>query len=75
MKKIITEKSSIRLIILGVIFIIISLIFFLWNNLSFSLTSSIDNEKFSHFGDFIGGIVGSLWALAGVFLFYVALKD
>lgn len=26
------------------------------------------------FGDFFGGVVGSLWALAGVFLYFSALK-
>ncbi len=30
-------------------------------------------ENFAKFGDFIGGLVGSLWAFAGVLLFYVAL--
>lgn len=37
-----------------------------WNNLDVNATGL--------FGDFFGGVVGSLWALAGVFLYFSALK-
>lgn len=37
--------------------------------------SKVNAEKIAQFGDFIGGIVGSLWSLAGVILFYVALTE
>lgn len=35
----------------------------------------VNSDKIGHFGDFVGGVVGSLWALAGVILFYIALQD
>lgn len=50
------------------------LIFFLWKS-PFSIDVPIDHGKFGTFGDFIGGVFGSAWALAGVVLFYIALKD
>jgi hypothetical protein len=35
----------------------------------------LNEEKIGQFGDFIGGIIGSIFSLAGVILFYVALKE
>lgn len=35
----------------------------------------IDLDKVGAFGSFIGGLVGSLWSLAGIFLLFQALKD
>jgi len=66
--------------ILAIVFIaigiLISLLFLLiilkqeyLNNAIFDLT------KLSDFGSFIGGIVGSLWSLAGVLLIFQALTD
>lgn len=58
----------------GIVFIILAaLIFILLGNWNFSKT--LNEEKIAQFGDFIGGIIGSLFSLAGVILFYVALKE
>ena len=58
----------------GIIFIIMAaIIFIVLGNWNFSKT--LDEEKIAQFGDFIGGIIGSLFSLAGVILFYVALKE
>lgn len=38
-------------------------------------SNPIKPDKVGQFGDLIGGLVGSLWALAGVLFFYVALKE
>lgn len=40
-----------------------------------SLSSKIQADKFGQFGDVIGGFIGSIWSLAGVILFYVALTE
>lgn len=69
------EKTSIILIFIGVILTGIALLFFLWSDIDFTISKSINSEKFGQFGDFIGGIVGSIWALAGVLLFYIALTE
>ncbi|NVJ47271.1 MAG: hypothetical protein HWE07_09090 [Cytophagia bacterium] len=59
----------------GIILFIIGLIFFLWQDFKVDLNNTINSTKFGQFGDFIGGIIGSMWALSGVILFYVALTD
>jgi hypothetical protein len=56
-----TEKTSLGLVVLGILTAIVGIGLFGFN---------IDVGKL---GDYIGGIAGSIWALAGVILFYVAL--
>jgi hypothetical protein len=69
-----TEKNSKNLLWLGVFFFFIGIVFFLWQE-SYSLNNKINSEKIAQFGDFFGGIIGSIWSLAGVILFYVALTE
>jgi hypothetical protein len=73
--KIFSEKTSKILMIIGIILFVIGVILFFWKNLSLNISQQIDSNKFSQFGDFVGGIIGSLWAFAGVILFYVALNE
>lgn len=71
-----SEKTALISILVGfVIFIISALIFFIKGSWSFSFNTEISEEKIGQYGDFIGGIIGSLFSLVGVILFYVALKD
>ena len=49
-------------------------VFFSWKE-SLSFGVEIDSAKFGTFGDFIGGVLGSIWSLCGVWLFYFALKE
>ncbi|QPB85365.1 hypothetical protein CWC22_020285 [Pseudoalteromonas rubra] len=50
------------------------IVLFLWNeNLNSDLR--INAGKFGVFGDFFGGVVGSIWTLCSVLLFYNALKE
>lgn len=72
--KILSEKNSIRLLATGVILFFLGIILFLWQE-SFSFNKEVNSEKFSQFGDFISGIIGSIWSLAGVILFYLALTE
>lgn len=67
-----SRHTSFWTIVLGLSLIIISIIVFSWSE-SFSTSDPIKSEKIGQLGDFIGGIVGSIWALSGVILFYVAL--
>lgn len=73
--KIFTEKSSKYLIGFGIILLFSGLILFLWRDSNFDLDLPIDKQKFGQFSDYFGGIIGSIWGLAGVILFYVALTD
>lgn len=47
---------------------------YMWQE-SFSASVPINDGKFGTFGDFVGGVLGSLWSLCGVILFYLALKE
>ncbi|WP_143148036.1 putative phage abortive infection protein [Algibacter luteus] len=74
MKKTLTEKNSKLLLWIGLILFIAGIGVFFYKE-SILLDSKVNAEKIAQFGDFIGGIVGSLWSLAGVILFYVALTE
>lgn len=68
------KTSQVTAIIFGIlgILIVVTYVILLWLQGYYS-GDKIILEKFASFGDFIGGLVGSLWAFAGVLLFYVAL--
>lgn len=74
MKNILSEKNSVRLLWFGILLFLLGVIIFIWKE-TFSTQEQINSEKFSQFGDLIGGIIGSIWSLAGVILFYVALTE
>lgn len=74
MGKTLTERNSKILLWIGLTFFIVGIAVFLYQeNILFD--EKVNAEKVAQFGDFIGGIVGSLWSLAGVILFYVALTE
>lgn len=64
------------LIILSILFILIGTFLFIIFiiNLDYSFWEPQQIENSGIIGDFIGGIVGSIWALVGVFLFFSAIK-
>jgi hypothetical protein len=69
-----SEKLGLILAGIGLISIVItSIIFIILGDWTFSKT--LNESKVGQFGDFIGGVVGSLFALSGVILYYVALKE
>lgn len=69
-----TEKNSKFLLWTGLILFAIGIGLFFWKE-TIGFDNRINSEKVAQFGDFIGGIVGSLWSLAGIILFYVALTE
>ncbi len=70
-----SEKTTKILIFIGAIIFASLPFIYLWNEPFFDFNVAINKEYFGQFGDFATGVVGSIWALAGVILFYVALKD
>lgn len=68
------ERFSKGLVIAGFSLIAVSAVMFFWQS-SVDINKPLDSQLFEQYGTFIAGAVGSLWALAGVLLFYVALKD
>ncbi len=69
-----TEKNSKILLWIGILLFFGGSFIFMYKE-SFNLNTKIDSTKIAQFGDFIGGVIGSLWSLAGVILFYVALNE
>lgn len=53
--------------------LLVATIFIFFSSWSFS--KIIDESILGVFGDFIGGVIGSILALAGIILYYVALKE
>lgn len=69
------DNFILTLILIGVVGTVVGAIFFLWHEPILVTEAKINSEKIAQFGDFIGGFFGSIWALAGVFLFYKALTE
>lgn len=73
-RSIFSEKGGLILAGIGFLFIIGgAFVFIKFGNWTFS--NIINEEKIGQYGDFIGGVVGSIFALSGVILYYVALKE
>lgn len=73
---VLSEKAALGSIILGLTILAASIFIFLFRgSWDFSLNHQISEEKIGQFGDFVGGLIGSLFTLVGVILFYVALRD
>lgn len=71
----ISERFSKILIFLGSLILIFALVLFCYKAVLFNTNVPIKTDVFGQFGDVIGGVVGSLWALAGVILFYLGLME
>lgn len=68
-----SEKVSKLLVYIGLGILLLGGLFFMYNELnSLSFNEKINSEKVAQFGDFIGGLVGALWSLAGFILIYLA---
>ncbi|MFJ5480220.1 putative phage abortive infection protein [Pectobacterium carotovorum] len=75
LKFLISEKFSKVLIFLGFILIIVFVVSFAYKAILFNFDIPIKTDVFGQLGDVIGGVTGSLWALAGVILFYAGLME
>lgn len=69
------EIFSLTLVGIGVLLLAVFTFLFCYKNINFSTLATIRSDVFGQFGDIVGGVVGSLWALAGVILFYTGLKE
>ncbi|MFD1314244.1 putative phage abortive infection protein [Namhaeicola litoreus] len=68
-------KTAKILFWVGLGLLIPGLIIFFWGESFLNFDEQIKSDKIGQFGDFVGGLIGSLWAAAGFILFYVALKE
>ncbi|MGY0613566.1 putative phage abortive infection protein [Vibrio sp. FJH11] len=71
----VSERFSKVLIFLGVFLLIVFLLSFSYKSIFFNFDVPIKTDVFGQFGDIVGGVIGSLWALAGVILFYAGLTE
>ena len=69
-----TERTSKILLWSGIGLLAIGTVIFFWKE-SLTPNEPINAEKIGQFGDFIGGLVGAVWSLGGIILFYVALRE
>lgn len=72
-KQLTFQNFAFLLIGLGIIILIGTLIAYACGGY-IQLSGDIDPALSGQFGDFVGGVVGAVWALAGVILFYQTLK-
>ncbi len=72
--KISYESAAMALIWVGVALVVISVLFFLWDAVPSFGGKDVTFQRYGNLGEYIGGIVGSFWSLAGVILFYEALR-
>ena len=77
--KFLNEKTGTKFIVAGIIIAAVSVVYFIVKRVAFNGVSAqnflVSAEKAADFGGFIAGIVGVIWSLAGVILFYVSLRD
>src|SRR5690606_19736242 len=75
-----TEFWTTLIKVFAVLSIVFGLIFFIIAIYKFSTLydvtdgTGIDMSGSGQIGDFIGGILGPIWSLTGILLFYIALK-
>ena len=74
MKKNKTRERN-KVAFLSFCLIAIGIILVVYAFFNFPKIATSNEISYGVFGDFIGGIVGSVWALAGVLLFYAALHE
>ncbi|MCD4677623.1 MAG: putative phage abortive infection protein [Desulfobacula sp.] len=70
----VSEYTAKVFIICGLCIVLIGLLIFGFREYLFNFSSAIKSDKIGQLGDFVGGISGSMWALAGVILFYKAMN-
>lgn len=68
------EKAALYLTILAVSIIIVGATIFITNG-SWKLSSTLNETIVGQFGDFVGGLSGTLIGLVGIILYYSALKE
>ena len=68
------ENFSFALITIGILIAISTFFLFIIGEEFSTSSNPIKADKFAQYGDTVGGVVGSLWALAGVLLFYAAFR-
>ena len=67
------KKIALGFLITGMI-ILIGFLFILYNN-GYCINKSIDMTVTGQIGDFIGGVVGTVWSLSGILFIYATIQQ
>ena len=73
-KNLISVENALKMSLFAFLLVVPLAILFMWGN-AYTIGREVDAAKFGNFGDFFGGVIGSIWAFCGVILFYMALKE
>lgn len=69
-----SDKTALVTAVVAIVVLILAfLVFLIFKNWTFS--NVLDDKIVAHFGDFVGGVVGTLLAFAAAILYYAALKE
>lgn len=72
--KIFSEKISVFIALISFVCLLIAIfVFVIYGDWKYS--PILDEEKVGQFGDFVGGVIGTLLAFVAAILYYVALKE
>ena len=75
-RRIYNEKVATITIFIGFsILLSISVLFLSKGSWILKFSDDINEEKIAQLGDFVGGVVGTIFSLVGIILFYIALKE
>jgi len=69
-----SEKFSVLMVCISLIGLVSSVIIFIICG-DWSFSSILDEGKVAQFGDFVGGVIGTILAFAASLLYYIALKE
>ena len=69
-----SEKFGITIVFISSVFLFLTTIVFIIFG-SWNFSTVLSEEKIAQFGDFVGGVIGTLLAFAASILYYIALKE
>lgn len=69
-----SEKFGITIVFISSVFLFLTTIVFIIFG-SWKFSTVLSEEKIAQFGDFVGGVIGTLLAFAASILYYIALKE
>ena len=68
-------KFGLYVLIILIVITTILFICFKWNYPFFEFDYPIDSERWGQFGDFFGGVIGTIITFGSIFFVYLAFKE
>lgn len=73
-KRVLSEKFCLLIVAFSFILLMVTIVVFIVCG-SWSFSNELCEEKIGQFGDFVGGLIGTILAFAASILYYIALKE